>query len=81
MTAQMSVLILEKELMPTAGEHPEALLLQVSENGAGLLDVVPVRPGAVGVVENGGGANQTAYLVQPALCIRLHPLQRRRTRG
>ena len=58
------------------GKHPEALLLQVFEDGAGLLDIVPVRPGAMGIVEDGSGTNQTAHLVQPALGVRLHPFQR-----
>ena len=57
------------------GEHPEALLLQILENGAGALDIIPVGPGTVGVVENGGGAYQTAHLIHPALGVRLHPLQ------
>ena len=58
------------------GEDPKALLLQIPENRTGLLYIVSVRPGAVGIVEDGGGAHQTADLIQPALCIRLHPLQR-----
>ena len=58
------------------GEDPEALALEIAEDGAGLLHVVAVRPGAVGIVEDGGGAHQAAHLVQPLLRVGLDGLQR-----